>query len=171
MSSSSTLSFSTATPTRSPFATANHLSPPKLLSFPPKPLLLFALRLPATNLAPFGRRPKVSDAFDDGFEPANDNDAEGDEFGSSFEDEDEEESGGSEVEDGKGPRVSGRDSELGRLYVGNLPYSMNSSQLAQVFEEAGRVINVEVGLVCFECFDYSCDLLIEARFRNEWCRR
>lgn len=34
--------------------------------------------------------------------------------------------------------------EYGRLYVGNLPYSMTSSQLAEVFGEAGRVVNVEV---------------------------
>ncbi|XP_031279107.1 33 kDa ribonucleoprotein, chloroplastic [Pistacia vera] len=35
-------------------------------------------------------------------------------------------------------------SEEGRLYVGNLPYSMTSSQLAEVFEEAGRVISAEI---------------------------
>lgn len=34
--------------------------------------------------------------------------------------------------------------EGGRLYVGNLPYAMTSSQLTEVFQEAGRVINVEV---------------------------
>lgn len=34
--------------------------------------------------------------------------------------------------------------EEGRLYVGNLPYSMTSSQLAEVFEEAGGVVNAEV---------------------------
>ncbi|KAJ8754528.1 hypothetical protein K2173_005689 [Erythroxylum novogranatense] len=39
------------------------------------------------------------------------------------------------------PTVSDED---GKLYVGNLPYSMNSDQLAEVFQEAGRVINVEV---------------------------
>lgn len=37
-------------------------------------------------------------------------------------------------------------SEEGRLYVGNLPYSMTSSQLSEVFEEAGRVISAEVFL-------------------------
>ncbi|OAY40727.1 33 kDa ribonucleoprotein, chloroplastic [Manihot esculenta] len=34
--------------------------------------------------------------------------------------------------------------EGGRLYVGNLPYAMTSSQLTEVFQEAGRVINVEI---------------------------
>ncbi|KAJ7971687.1 RNA-binding protein CP33, chloroplastic [Quillaja saponaria] len=34
--------------------------------------------------------------------------------------------------------------EAGRLYVGNLPYSMTSSQLVEVFEEAGCVISVEI---------------------------
>ncbi|KAJ6749934.1 hypothetical protein OIU85_000550 [Salix viminalis] len=32
----------------------------------------------------------------------------------------------------------------GKLYVGNLPYSMTSSELAEVFEEAGRVFSAEV---------------------------
>uniref|UniRef100_A0A2N9IQU6 RRM domain-containing protein n=1 Tax=Fagus sylvatica TaxID=28930 RepID=A0A2N9IQU6_FAGSY len=35
-------------------------------------------------------------------------------------------------------------SEERRLYVGNLPYSMTSAQLAEVFEEAGRVVSVEI---------------------------
>ncbi|GAV63871.1 RRM_1 domain-containing protein [Cephalotus follicularis] len=35
-------------------------------------------------------------------------------------------------------------SEVGRLYVGNLPFAMTSSQLAGVFGEAGRVVNVEI---------------------------
>ena len=34
--------------------------------------------------------------------------------------------------------------EASRLYVGNLPYSMTSSQLGEVFNEAGSVISVEV---------------------------
>ncbi|KAA8516814.1 hypothetical protein F0562_017076 [Nyssa sinensis] len=34
--------------------------------------------------------------------------------------------------------------EAGRLYVGNLPYSMTSSQLADVFAETGRVVSVEI---------------------------
>jgi len=37
-----------------------------------------------------------------------------------------------------------RPSQEGRLYIGNLPYSMTSAQLVEVFEEAGRVLSVEV---------------------------
>lgn len=32
----------------------------------------------------------------------------------------------------------------GRLYVGNLPFSMTSSQLSEIFAEAGRVVSAEV---------------------------
>lgn len=32
----------------------------------------------------------------------------------------------------------------GRLYVGNLPFSMTSAQLSEIFAEAGRVVSVEV---------------------------
>jgi nucleolin len=34
--------------------------------------------------------------------------------------------------------------DAGRLYVGNLPFSMTSSQLAEIFAEAGTVVSVEV---------------------------
>ncbi|KAK4776976.1 hypothetical protein SAY86_005664 [Trapa natans] len=50
-------------------------------------------------------------------------------------------------EEGEGPeegRKFSRSGEYGRLYIGNLPYSMTSSQLADIFQEAGRVVNVEV---------------------------
>ncbi|PON42095.1 Splicing factor-like protein [Parasponia andersonii] len=49
---------------------------------------------------------------------------------------------GEELEEG--PKVSGSGGEGGRLYVGNLPYSMNSTLLAEVFGEAGNVVSVEV---------------------------
>lgn len=48
----------------------------------------------------------------------------------------------------EGQKVSGS-GEYGRLYVGNLPYSMTSSQLSEIFQEAGRVVNVEVCSVGF----------------------
>ncbi|KAF5750595.1 33 kDa ribonucleoprotein [Tripterygium wilfordii] len=51
----------------------------------------------------------------------------------------EEEHGGGEIE------KNASDSDgVGRLYVGNLPYSMTSSQLVEVFGEAGRVVSAEV---------------------------
>ncbi|KAG6744951.1 hypothetical protein NC652_036421 [Populus alba x Populus x berolinensis] len=43
--------------------------------------------------------------------------------------------------------------EEGKLYVGNLPYSMTSSELAEVFEEAGRVFGAEV--ICDRVTDRS----------------
>jgi len=36
-----------------------------------------------------------------------------------------------------------------RLYVGNLPFSMTSSQLAEIFAEAGTVVSVEVFILFF----------------------
>lgn len=41
-------------------------------------------------------------------------------------------------------RVESHSAEAGRLYVGNLPYAMTSSQLADIFAEAGPVISVEI---------------------------
>ena len=42
------------------------------------------------------------------------------------------------------PKSSGPGGEAGRIYVGNLPYSINSTLLAEVFAEAGDVLSVEV---------------------------
>jgi nucleolin len=41
--------------------------------------------------------------------------------------------------------------DAGRLYVGNLPFTMTSSQLAEIFAEAGTVVSVEVILFSFSC--------------------
>lgn len=135
-------------PSSALFLAPPHASLPS--HFPPKPptlRLLLALKssAPVFGSAKLPRQPLLSAAFD-GFE------AEDGAAGSEEEDPEEAEelleSAGEEEEEGEGEeigeekRVSG--SSGGRLYVGNLPYSMNSSQLAEVFEEAGRVINVEV---------------------------
>lgn len=48
--------------------------------------------------------------------------------------------------------------EAGRLYVGNLPYSMTSSQLADIFDQAGEVKTVEVKFETF-CTVGECLLL------------
>ncbi|KAI4369131.1 hypothetical protein MLD38_017615 [Melastoma candidum] len=152
MSSSALSLSSTATPTKFPSShlASKRLSSPKSLPFHSKPLL-FALRSPSINPAPFAPRSVLFASFGDGFVPENDYEDEdvgseelevNEEFGISLEDEGEE--SGGEVEEVRGPRGSGRGGEYGRLYVGNLPYSINSEQLAQVFEEAGRVINVEI---------------------------
>lgn len=45
--------------------------------------------------------------------------------------------------DGAAAAIS-QSTEGRRLYVGNLPYAMTSSQLADIFAEAGRVVSVEI---------------------------
>lgn len=57
------------------------------------------------------------------------------------EEEDEEEG---EIELGKVREVSSSNKEEGRLYVGNLPYSMTSSELAEIFGQVGTVVSAEV---------------------------
>lgn len=61
--------------------------------------------------------------------------------------EDEENEGGESLEkEGDGVVDEPKSIEDGRLYVGNLPFSMTPSQLSEIFAEAGKVANVEV---CF----------------------
>lgn len=55
----------------------------------------------------------------------------------------EEEGEEDEVEEEE-PKESGPESDAGRLYVGNLPYSMTSTQLSEIFGEAGTVTYTEV---------------------------
>ncbi|XP_021289570.1 33 kDa ribonucleoprotein, chloroplastic [Herrania umbratica] len=47
-------------------------------------------------------------------------------------------------EEAEEEKISESGGEEGRLYVGNLPYSMTSSELSEIFNEAGRVANVEI---------------------------
>ncbi|KAH0727989.1 hypothetical protein KY284_003854 [Solanum tuberosum] len=59
--------------------------------------------------------------------------------------EDEENEGGESVEkEGNGVVDEPKSIEDGRLYVGNLPFSMTPSQLSEIFAEAGKVANVEI---------------------------
>ncbi|XP_019177767.1 PREDICTED: 33 kDa ribonucleoprotein, chloroplastic [Ipomoea nil] len=46
--------------------------------------------------------------------------------------------------DGDNGSVESQSAEAGRLFVGNLPFSLTSSQLSEIFSEAGRVSKVEV---------------------------
>ncbi|XP_047178109.1 33 kDa ribonucleoprotein, chloroplastic [Vigna umbellata] len=41
-------------------------------------------------------------------------------------------------------KVSDLNDDAGRLYIGNLPYSITNSQLAELFGEAGSVVSVEI---------------------------
>nr|GMD92066.1 33 kDa ribonucleoprotein, chloroplastic [Ipomoea batatas] len=56
----------------------------------------------------------------------------------------EEEEEEEEEEDGDNGSVESPSAEAGRLFVGNLPFSLTSSQLSEIFSEAGRVSKVEV---------------------------
>lgn len=58
------------------------------------------------------------------------------------------------VEEEEEPKVAASD-EAARLYVGNLPYSMTSSSLAEVFAEAGTVASAEVCAFIF-FFSWGC---------------
>ncbi|KAL1821205.1 hypothetical protein ACET3Z_016074 [Daucus carota] len=49
-----------------------------------------------------------------------------------------------EEDDDGDDRIEAHSAEDGRLYVGNLPYAMTSSQLADIFAEAGPVNSVEI---------------------------
>lgn len=60
-----------------------------------------------------------------------------------FSEEKEREEEEEEEEEGEQQKVFGSNEER-RLYVGNLPYSMTSAQLAEIFEQAGHVVSVEV---------------------------
>lgn len=112
-------------------------------SKPPKPLKLksqFPKFPPLSLVSSLLHFRRASAAFD-GFELKEDT-------SSAEEHEDPEEAEVHDKQDGQEeeeePKVSRSIGEAGRLYVGNLPYSMTSSQLAEVFGEAGSVVNVEV---------------------------
>lgn len=49
-----------------------------------------------------------------------------------------------ETDSGEEENVERQSAEASRLYVGNLPFSMTSKQLSEIFAEAGRVLSVEV---------------------------
>ncbi|KAL8152380.1 hypothetical protein V2J09_010140 [Rumex salicifolius] len=61
-----------------------------------------------------------------------------------LEQEHEEEQDGEEEEEGEGEIKKVASSEDGRLYVGNLPFSTTTSQLTEIFVEAGAVRSVEI---------------------------
>ncbi|MCD7451537.1 hypothetical protein HAX54_012523 [Datura stramonium] len=59
--------------------------------------------------------------------------------------EDEEKEDGESVEkEGDGGVDEPQSIKDGRLYVGNMPFSMTASQLSEIFAEAGKVVNVEI---------------------------
>ncbi|XVF55876.1 hypothetical protein PTKIN_Ptkin06aG0071700 [Pterospermum kingtungense] len=118
-----------------------------LQSLPSKPtskhLKPFNLRTQSLNSLPFSvhlslpRLPCFSASFDS-FQVTEDDQSIEEEYP---ETQDIEEEPQEEAEEEK---VSESDGEEGRLYVGNLPYSMTSSELSEIFSEAGRVASVEI---------------------------
>ncbi|KAK9289521.1 hypothetical protein L1049_007676 [Liquidambar formosana] len=112
--------------------------------FPPKPLILKSHNLSSLpfSLLSLHQLCRASAAFDADFDVATTEDVKGtEEEDPPMETEEEIYEGEEEEEEERKESQSG---EVGRLYVGNLPYSMTSSQLVEVFEEAGRVVSVEI---------------------------
>lgn len=70
--------------------------------------------------------------------------AETDEEDYEEEEEEDEDGEGEEVELGKWRAVPSSPEEEGRLYVGNLPYTVTADQLAEIFSQAGTVEAAEV---------------------------
>ncbi|KAJ6778544.1 RNA-BINDING PROTEIN CP33 CHLOROPLASTIC [Salix koriyanagi] len=114
-----------------------------------KPFLLKPLKLNSQNsislpLLPLPHSHGTFAASFDNFEVETDENttaqddpqSETDEFDQEIVEEEEEE------EEGDVEAINAR--KEGKLYVGNLPYSMASSELAEVFGEAGRVFSAEV---------------------------
>lgn len=56
----------------------------------------------------------------------------------------EEDGNAQETDSGEEENVEPQSAEASRLYVGNLPFSMTSKQLSEIFAEAGRVLSVEI---------------------------
>ncbi|KAJ4868082.1 hypothetical protein Rs2_18548 [Raphanus sativus] len=94
--------------------------------FPPKSFKLVASFLNPISLHPNIRRHRFSCAADTE-----------DELPVASEDEEEE-----EEEDVK--QTTQASGEEGRLYVGNLPYTITSSELSQLFRQAGTVVDVQI---------------------------
>ncbi|WCJ34173.1 RNA-binding protein CP33 chloroplastic [Euphorbia peplus] len=127
------LSMAASTISYSPLHTK--LSNPTFSLFPPKPFKFLNLNSHFSPSFPHFRLActafeRFQAAKDDSFTSEDELlQSETEEFDQETEDEEE-----------KPPGSNGE----GRLYVGNLPYSMTSSQLTEIFQEAGRVANVEV---------------------------
>ena len=115
----------------------------------PKHLKHFNLKTQSLNSLPFSvhlslpRLPCFSASFD-GFQVTEDDQSTGEEYPESQDLEEQ-----PQQEEAEEEKVSESGGEEGRLYVGNLPYSMTSSELSEVFSEAGRVANVEVCVFFF----------------------
>ncbi|KDP36099.1 hypothetical protein JCGZ_08743 [Jatropha curcas] len=117
--------------------------PTRQLTKPFKPLKLLKLYIQFRNplsLSSSSRFCPSFSAFDSTEVSQDDRQSETEEYEQELKEEEQEEEGEGEEEELK-PSES---NEEGRLFVGNLPYSMTSSQLTEVFQEAGQVVNVQI---------------------------
>ncbi|XP_057738653.1 33 kDa ribonucleoprotein, chloroplastic [Arachis stenosperma] len=112
--------------------TFTHTSISLTTNFPQRPIsykpLTFNLKPQSFNLFPLPLHP--SSAAFDGFEASQEQEQEQEETSETPQQQEEQ-------------RVSDSN-DSGRLYVGNLPYSMTSNELSDLFGEAGTVVSVEV---------------------------
>ncbi|XP_018463558.2 RNA-binding protein CP33, chloroplastic-like [Raphanus sativus] len=100
----------------------------------PKPFKLVAKCPTPLFLHPNTRRHRLLCAAEDEIPPS-----------SEEEDDEEEENEEEGEEDVDGTQTTTQASvEEGRLYVGNLPYTITSSELSQLFGEAGNVVDVQI---------------------------
>ncbi|KAJ4900156.1 hypothetical protein Rs2_14107 [Raphanus sativus] len=101
----------------------------------PKPFKLVAKCPTPLFLHPNTRRHRLLCAAEDEIPPSSEEEDE----------EDEEENEEEGEEDADGTQTTTQASvEEGRLYVGNLPYTITSSELSQLFGEAGNVVDVQI---------------------------
>ncbi|KAF5737400.1 33 kDa ribonucleoprotein [Tripterygium wilfordii] len=132
------------------FCFSHSLFPLLPTHFPSKPQSLKPLTLAPQVLAPVlfalphfrSTFAAAAVAFESSEETQHDNNVTSEE-----EEDPETETQGFEEEQGGGGEIEQNESESngeGRLYVGNLPYSMTTSQLVEVFREAGRVVSAEI---------------------------
>lgn len=67
---------------------------------------------------------------------------------------------GNQVENAMEENEASESVEAGRLYVGNLPFTVTPAELSEIFAEAGRVVSVEVCVLIFGIFNWiSFDIL------------
>lgn len=125
------------------FSSSIHFLPSRLSSKQLKPSNLKTQSLNSLPLSlnlSLPRLPCFSAAFDS-FQVNEDDQSSGEEYSETETQDLEEQRQQEEAEEDK---VSESGGEEGKLYVGNLPYSMTSSELTEIFSEAGSVAKVEV---------------------------
>lgn len=117
------------------------------------------LHLRANRRLPLAPLVASSDAVEAGVEWTESGDEEeaGDVFEEEVEEEDELVASGEEDGEGEGEYAAVEPPEEAKIYVGNLPYDVDSEGLAQLFEQAGVVEVAEVSLLSH--YSLGCSVL------------